>query len=143
VLCWGRGRAGEGAPRHSRAAAAGSSRSGEGAAWPGLHACRVCWVGARQGTGVVGRLWRGTPEHVPRRQPREDGGRARRRMRRACARMSATTLNRGATSCFGAMGLTAPWYGSLGAARTGRQRADRWSSAASDWRMTRRKAQGV
>jgi hypothetical protein len=142
VLGWGRGRASEGAPRHSRAAA-WSSRSGKGAARPGLHTCRVCRVGARKGTRVVGRLWRGTPEHVPRRQPRGAGGRARHRMRRACARMSATTLNRGATSCFGATGLTAPWYGGLGTARTGRQRADRWSGAASDRRTARRKAQGV
>jgi hypothetical protein len=62
--------ASEGAPRHSRAAAVGSSRSGEGAARSGLHACRVCRVGARQGTGVVGEASEGTPGDVPRRQPR-------------------------------------------------------------------------
>jgi hypothetical protein len=54
--------AGEGAPQHSWAAAAGSSRSGEGAARSGLHACRVCRVGARQGTGVVGEASEGTSE---------------------------------------------------------------------------------
>jgi hypothetical protein len=54
--------AGEGAPQHSWAAAAGSSRSGEGAARSGLHACRVCRVGARKGTGVVGMASEGTPE---------------------------------------------------------------------------------
>jgi hypothetical protein len=59
-------------------------------------------------------------------------GRQRRaRLKRgcACARRSAAALNRGATSCFRARRWTAPWYGGLGTARMGRQRADQWASA--------------
>jgi hypothetical protein len=96
----------EGAGEGGSAAPSGSGRgswcSGEGAARPGRHACRGCWVDARQGAGVVGRLWRRMPEDAQRRRPWWTDSRARHRVRRARARRSATALNRGVASCFGA-----------------------------------------
>jgi hypothetical protein len=118
-----------------------STRSGKGVMRSGLRACWVCQVGARHGTGVVGQASERTPGAVPRRQPWRASGRARRRAQRACARKSASALNRGATSCYGAREWAAPWYGGLGTARTERQRADRRSDAGctrtarSPWRL--------